>query len=240
MDRRQLIGNPEEALRMAMEGFQSGLWSALPGIIKGVDLGAMTATVQPAIRAQVRTTNGELQSVELPLLVDVPIIYPCGGGFTLTFPISSGDECLVIFSSRAIDNWWQAGGVQDPVEYRMHDLSDGFALVGARSQVKVISGISNNSTQLRSDDGSTYVEVKGGQVNVVAPSQVTITTPTTLITGNVIINGTLNSGVEGGGTATFAGDVHAAGDVTAGPISVQGHTHSGVQPGGGNSGGPNP
>jgi hypothetical protein len=68
--------------------------------------------------------------------------FPRGGGCTLTFPVKEGDECLVIFADRCIDFWWQSGGIQEPVDGRMHDLSDAFCIVGPQSQAKKISGIS--------------------------------------------------------------------------------------------------
>ncbi|MFW8450019.1 Gp138 family membrane-puncturing spike protein, partial [Klebsiella pneumoniae] len=70
--------------------------------------------------------SGAQVSVNLPLLVDVPVVFPRGGGCTLTFPVKPGDECLVIFADRCIDFWWQSGGIQEPVDERMHDLSDAF------------------------------------------------------------------------------------------------------------------
>jgi hypothetical protein len=85
--------------------------------------------------------------------VDVPVIFPRGGGCTLTFPVKAGDECLLIFADRCIDFWWQNGGVQKPVDLRMHDLSDAFAIVGPQSQAHKISGISTSAAQLRTDDG---------------------------------------------------------------------------------------
>lgn len=75
-------------------------------------------------------------------------------------------------------------------------------------------------------------------------ASVTIDAPQTTITGNVRIAGTLSQGEGGGGNATFGGSVTARGsihsdaDVTAGGISLNSHTHSGVEPGGGNTGAP--
>lgn len=158
MDRRELLNDPEEALRAALDGFRAGLWTAVPGIIQSFNATAQTVEVQPAIKAKLRRPNGDVVSVALPLLVDVPVVFPCGGGFTLTFPITPGDECLVVFSSRCIDAWWQSGGVQEPMEARMHDLSDGFAFVGARSQVRTFE-VDTSNVQLRSDDGENFIEI---------------------------------------------------------------------------------
>lgn len=147
-------------MRIALGAAQSGIWTALPGIIQSFDPQAMTCTVQPSISLQQRGSDGTMSPINLPVLLDCPVIFPTGGGCTLTFPIKQGDECLVLFSSRCIDSWWQQGGVQGQARLRMHDLSDGFVMAGPRSQPRVLSPSVNTSTvQLRSDDGEAFVEI---------------------------------------------------------------------------------
>lgn len=169
MDRRELLNDPEEMLRAAFDGLLAGLWTALPGIVQSFDASKMTVVIQPAIRGRVRNPAGEWVSVNLPLLQDVPVVFPSGGGFTLTFPISAGDEALVIFADRCIDAWWQQGDVQPPIDLRIHDLSDGFAIVGPRSQPRVVPNVNTAAAQFRSDDGTVFVEVSDDQVHVSAP-----------------------------------------------------------------------
>jgi hypothetical protein len=98
-----------EALRAALGGHQTGVWTALPAIIQSFDATKLTCVAQPAIKAQVRAQDGSTSWVSLPLLVDVPVCFPRGGGCTLTFPVAAGDEALIVFSSRCIDAWWQSG-----------------------------------------------------------------------------------------------------------------------------------
>ena len=167
MDPRERFDDPVEAQRAAMDGRQAQIQTAMPGIIQSYNAEAQTCTVQPAIKGRVEYPDGSVKSVPLPLLVDVPVKFPSGGGFTLTFPVAPGDECLVIFASRCIDAWWQSGGVQEPLATRMHDLSDGFALVGPRSQTRKLPNVSTTNTQLRTDDGATYIEIQpGGKVRI--------------------------------------------------------------------------
>lgn len=73
-------------------------------------------------------------------------------------------------------------------------------------------------------------------VTVKAP-QVTIDAAETTIKGHVTVEGGLN--VAGGSGAAVVGSLTTTGDVTASGISLTSHTHSGVTPGGGNTGGPN-
>lgn len=239
MDRRERANTEEETIRMAFEGLAAGLWTAMPGIVQSFNAQAMTCIVQPAIQGKNRTAAGEIKTVNMPLLLDCPAMFPSGGGFSLTFPISEGDECLVVFANRCIDAWWQQGGIQPPMELRMHDLSDGFAFVGVFSQPRVLPNISANTTQLRSQDGLTYVEVAGGGiVNVRAPVKITLDTPIVEITGIVSIFNENHEPVP----CNIEGDIRTTGDVLAGygaaNIRLLTHVHSGVQTGPSHTGGP--
>ena len=213
---------------------------ALPGIIQSFDPESLTAVVQPAIRYIERDNDGNKSTKDYPLLVDVPVVFPRGGGCTLTFPVSEGDECLVIFADRCIDFWWQSGGVQEPVDGRMHDLSDAFCIVGPQSQAKKIGGISTTGAQLRTDDGSAFIEVAaGGDITATTAGNATINAPEIVLNGNVTINGNLSQGMgESGGSATMHGPVTVTNDVTAGGKSLMTHTHGGVEHGSDSTGEP--
>lgn len=204
MDQRERIGNTQESLRAAIEGVLSGLQTAMPGVVQTVNIAKGTCTVQPAIQAYVRQQDGTQVWVQLPVLLDVPIVFPCAGNFALTFPIAAGDEVLVIFASRCIDAWWQQGGIQIQAELRMHDLSDGFAIPGPRSLPNVLTGISASTAQLRSKDGTAYVEIgAGGVINIVAPGGFNVN-------GNTVVTGTVGASGEitAKGTHTVSAHVH--------------------------------
>lgn len=230
---------------MALDGLRSGLWTSMPGIIQSFNAGAVTATVQLAIKGIVHAPDGTARFVNMPLLVDVPVHFPRGGGCTLTFPVAKGDECLVVFAARCIDGWWQSGGVQAPMDPRIHDLSDGFAFVGFFSQATKIGGISTASTQLRSNDGATYIDLNPStkKVKIVAPGGFDVIAPLSTFSAGVTISGLLTfvGGMVGsaasGAAAVFNGILNVIGQITANGKRVDDtHTHNGVQPGSGNSG----
>ena len=68
-----------------------------------------------------------------------------------------------MFASRCIDAWWQSGGYNNkPLEFRMHDLSDGFAIPGPRSLPKaalVTGGASATDLVIRTNEGTTYLSL---------------------------------------------------------------------------------
>jgi hypothetical protein len=154
----ELLGISTGAIRSALETMAASMRVAVPGIIQAFDADAQTVTVQVSIRERINL-SGNLTWESIPLLVDVPIFMPRAGGFTLTMPVAAGDECLVIFGDNCIDAWWQSGGVQNQVEKRRHDLSDGFAIVGIWSQPRVLDGYKTDAAQLRNDAGDVYVEI---------------------------------------------------------------------------------
>ena len=114
------------------------IWTTIVGEVVEYNAEERTLKVQPLIKEIDVDVENKVQTVTLPILEDVPVVYITGGEFEITTPIKKGDECLIFFSKQCIDNWWVGGGVQPPFEYRFFDISDGFALVGVFSK-KIIS-----------------------------------------------------------------------------------------------------
>ncbi|MDN7895887.1 Gp138 family membrane-puncturing spike protein [Burkholderia cepacia] len=260
MDRKERVDDELTSLRTALRGWQVGIWTALPGVIESFDDDAQTCVVQPAIKVPVRANDGTVTTAALPPVVDCPVQFPSGGDCTLTFPVASGDECLIVFASRSFDAWWQSGGVQEQAALRMHDLSDGFALLGFRSRPRALAGVSTSSAQLRSDDGRTFVDLNpsAGTLKFAAPTSIELTAPTVTVnastsltvnspqsgfSGTVIVQGLFSflGGMIGsavsGAAAVITGMINFVGTLTANGKRIDDtHTHNGVQPGPGNSG----
>lgn len=162
-----------ETGKIALESWQRSMWTALPGIIRSATDADGCVTVSPAIKARLRSKAGVESDVALPLLIHVPVLFLGGGGFSISMPVAVGDECLVVFSSRCIDSWWQSGGVQSQIELRMHDLSDGFCIPGFRSKPRALPSINGAAAELRSDDGTTYLRLEAGKVTLKGDLHVT-------------------------------------------------------------------
>lgn len=220
------------------------------GVIQAFDAGGAgdtaNVTVQLAQQQVISTAPDGTRTIqEYPLLLKVPVYFPCGGGFTLTFPIAKGDECIVLFNDRELDNWLLTGAGQAPTTGRVHDFSDAMALVGMRSNPRALLGISTTSTQLRSDDGGTFVEIAaGGVVNIVAPTAINLTahtinlnastevnidTPLTNITGVIVGENEGGSGEPftiNGNVRIVGGGLVSDGNIVGNGISLDGHIHT--------------
>jgi hypothetical protein len=213
MDRRERYFDPTETLKMAIHAAQMRLWTALPAQIISFNAAKMTVSAQPFIHGRVLGVDGTTTVLPIPPLGDIPVYFPSGGGATLTFPIAPGDECLLIFSARCIDFWWQNGAFGPPPEGRMHNLSDAFALVGVFSQPSVLANVSTSAVQLRSADGSTFLSLNpdARTLALTAPGGVTINGVTIDSSGDVAGVKTLQSS---GNISSTAGAVNAKTQVT--------------------------
>lgn len=165
---------------------------AVPGIIQSFDNIKCTAEVQPAITEIFYNYNGEKKNIKLPLLQDVPVIFPASGSAMLSFPVNKGDECLLIFADMCIDGWWQNGDIQNQAEQRRHDLSDAFAILSPFSQPKagkITNGINKTQTELRNMSDTQKVVVTDKKVDLI---------------GNVLVNG---EPIGSGGATTVTVEV---------------------------------
>jgi Phage protein Gp138 N-terminal domain len=167
MDPRERIESLDTAILTAIKGDRTELWTALPAFVVSYDAAKQTISAQPTILLQASDQYNNTFSVKMPIIPDIPVCFPNGGGFSLTFPIkassdpSQADECLLIFASRCIDGWFAYSGTQNQVEPRMHDLSDGFAIIGPRSlpKTQAVAVPDTSGVQLRKDDGTSYVQI---------------------------------------------------------------------------------
>jgi len=85
---------------------------------------------------------------DYPPVVGAPVIILAGGGANLTFPIKQGDECLILFNDRDIDNWWASGQTKENKRGRMHSFTDAIVLVGLRSLAKTVTNYDTTHAQL--------------------------------------------------------------------------------------------
>jgi len=136
---------------------KSEINSCMVGIIEDFDADEQTASISVAFKKvlkevnQTESDNASDKIVEYPLLVRCPVVFINGGDSYLTFPIAKGDECLIFFCDKDIDGWFSSGTILPPNSERIHDLSDGIALVGIKSLKHSLSDYSTAAVKLYSD-----------------------------------------------------------------------------------------
>jgi len=202
-EKRQLIDILNSAIGEALSNLHTAT------IAKVTAVQAKTISVQPVIN---RVVDGK--SIKLPQFTKVPPLFMQGGGSYTAHPIAVGDYCLLIFTERCFDRWYSGSDFQDPAEFRMHDYSDGIALVGVNPQAGALTipSVIQHTGDTNQDGDYTH---QGDRTQ----------------TGNQTIIGDLH--VDGNITCT--GKLTAA-TATIGGIDFGTHTHPGDS--GGTTGGP--
>ena len=119
METKQLI----DTLMLAVDRALANVHTVT--IAKVTTVNATTINCSPVIS---RVVDGE--AINLPEFIEVPPIFMQGGSSYTAHPIAVGDYCLLVFTERCFDRWYDGQDFRRPLELRMHDYSDGFALVG--------------------------------------------------------------------------------------------------------------
>ena len=164
----------EEVLRAAVRDGLGTVHTAMPGRVESYDAATQKADVQPLVMNVVLADEGGAFAETLPVLTDVPVVFPRGGGFFLTLPLAPGDHVLLVFCERSIDKFTAGdGGVTDPIDARRHNLSDAVALPGFypfrqpvadASAADMVLGEDEDGVQLAlTADGKVRVTFGGGQ-----------------------------------------------------------------------------
>ncbi len=97
--------------------------------------------------------------VPYPVLLDCPVLFLGGGSGVLTFPVEEGDECVILFNDRDIDNWFSGSSDSAVATPRLHSTADALILVGVRSLANVVPEFSGSKIELRTKDGTSKVSI---------------------------------------------------------------------------------
>ena len=218
-----------------------------PGIVRAYDPNTKRAQVQPALRTLVLSADDpDPAAIDKPPILNVPVLWPGGGGITALFPLTEGDGVLLLFSERGLDAFKQTMKELSDPERRFFEMKDAVALPWFGTFG--ITPASDDGATIQTEDGRTYIEVSPTRVRVrhgvqdvtvtdagleaditgtamvAASGDVTLVAPKTTIRGDVEITGAL----EVGGSVAVDGASLEHNGTNVGSD----HVHSGVMPGG--------
>ena len=173
-----------DAIKAAIDYKLNNVHTALPASIISYDYTTQKASVQPLLNkswtsgSNVNPANNNAAnelSTPMPVLDNVPVIFPRAGGGGLTFPVVSGDTCLLVFIERSTDLWLTVGGQVTPDDNRKFDLSDAVAIMGLFPFTQTSTADNNTDMVL------TYA---GSLLRIKANGAVVIETANTVAIGN--------------------------------------------------------
>lgn len=152
----------EQVIVNAIDAALLELHTGLPAKVIIFDPSTQSCDVQPLLQRVYLDADAGLDvPVELPQIQNVPIEYPAGGGFAITWPLSPGDIVYLAFCERSIDGWLEAapGLSVDPLESRKHHLSDAVARAGLRQRRGALPGLMTPTLRVGLEDGTALFEV---------------------------------------------------------------------------------
>ena len=151
-------------MRRAADERVGQMHTAIPGRVVKYDAATQKAWVQPVVKG-ISPVDGS--SVKMPQLPSMPVVFPQGGGFSITWPLKPGDTVLVIFSEQAMAQWLISGNDDAEPEHPWRfELTDGIVLAGMRPFVGSLTSPSDTEMKLGLEDETAQIviNVDGGVV----------------------------------------------------------------------------
>lgn len=127
-----------------------GIRVSMPATVEKYDPATQTLSASPVF---------EEGDTRLPIVHNVPVAFPQGGGFSITYNLVPGDIVLLVFSDKSLEEWLTAGGVQQPRDRRVHSLSDAFAVPGINPLNGSIPAPATTGVVLGTKDGTTVAAI---------------------------------------------------------------------------------
>jgi hypothetical protein len=152
---------PQERLDTALaeifRNLLTDVHTAMPGQVTAFDSVLQTCSVQPCLK---RKYVGEDDAELLPVIEDVPVLYPGSNDLWLTYELKEDSYVLLVCSERAIADWMITGGTTDPLRQRKHNLSDAVAIPGLIPTPAILNGVDVDAIAMRNRTNTAKVSVE--------------------------------------------------------------------------------
>jgi hypothetical protein len=131
--------SPQDAIRQAIEAAKRQSHTNLPGIVVTYNATTKRADIQPGLNRLVPTdVDGEFSSERLPVIPDVPVVWPAGGGSWFQGDLIPGEGVLLVCCEADPSEFLRRGSVSDPADVRTASLAHAVAIPGLRPDGSVI------------------------------------------------------------------------------------------------------
>jgi hypothetical protein len=208
--------NLTQVLHSGFLSLEAQIHTALPARV--LKFNASDNTVQ--IELMVNELKRDGVSVVLPPLDDVPVQFFRGGDFVITTPIKAGDFGLCVFAERCIDGWFASASKSEPLDFRLHDYSDGFFLTGFSPRPAAVKNVDLDGVCMRTLDKGTYIKLTNGKILIKGDIE---QIGDYIQTGNKTLKGNFT---QAEGDSISSGTITAK-DMIASGVSLKKHTHGG-------------
>lgn len=127
-----LTGQPElsEVIKDAVAAILTEAHTVKIGRVQSYDPLTNTLDAVPVVKRAFNIGLDEVDYEELPIIPNVPVIWPRGGGFAVTFPIEEDDHVVLAFTDDDISKWRDSGSIEEPAELVRMGLGSAIAIPG--------------------------------------------------------------------------------------------------------------
>lgn len=94
-----------QLLKQAIDNRLLDTHTALIAKVESYDSSKQQVNVSSVFKRPIENVDQEIVLEQLPMLCDVPVLFPRAGGFFISFPIQAGDFVQLIFNEVSIDDW---------------------------------------------------------------------------------------------------------------------------------------
>ena len=177
------------ALDFVIEQRVKDIHTALPAIVETYDATTRRVRVKPAIR--IAMSDGTFR--EHAPIINVPVIFPCAGGYTMTMPLRANDAILLIFSMRGLAAFKKSFTEVNPTLTHILDKRDAIAIPGFGDLVITLSN--TTGITLQTNDGERYITISDDEIQMrhAREAFVKINDEGIRIKGNLTVEGNVSS-----------------------------------------------
>ena len=149
---------------------RANLHTAMPGIVDSYDGETRRARIRPALRLVMTGTEiGEDgEELERALAVNIPVLWPASGGYTMLMPLAAGDRGWMMFSERGMTEFLSTGELATPDKARFFDEADAVFMPCDFGHPDATPA-STTGACLQTHDGSTAIIVEDGTITLKTP-----------------------------------------------------------------------
>lgn len=158
-----------DVIRELVESRLAEVHTAMPGRVVSFDAAALTVDVQPLAKQAYTDEEGNRVPAALPIIPGVPVWFPGGAATQITWTITAGDRCWLIFAESSLDASKARPDVADPGDDRRHHLADAWAFVGGTSTAGDLDWVVL-ATALRTELNAIWAAIRTGHSHIAPTS----------------------------------------------------------------------
>jgi hypothetical protein len=153
-----------QLIKQAIETRLLDMHTALIAKVESYDAETQQVDVSPVLKRRAKTLAGEWMNEQLPILCDVPVLFPRAGGFFISFPLQPGDFVQLIFNEADIEEWLEELPPTMTSNERF-TLQSAIAIPGIFPRSKTLLGAHKTNLVLGKERGS-QIHIDGEKIRL--------------------------------------------------------------------------